>query len=130
MHRLATLAFLAAAGTISANAAEICLTCDAPSASYRCVVEQPSEKYKLGADIEQEICTKVLAKQGQHQKCHVTPAPENGQCAGTAKTVSLADFQRLAANANESTYEEGAFEIARRNVHDTWLCVSSMFKDC
>jgi hypothetical protein len=130
MHRLLTLAALIAAGTLAANAGEVCLTCEAPSASYRCAVEQPSVKYKLGGDVEQEICTKVLAKQGQHQKCHVTPVPEGGQCTGTAKTVSLADFQRLAGNANESTYQEGAFEIARRNVHDTWLCLSSMFKDC
>ena len=130
MHRLLTLAALIAASTLAAQAAEVCLTCEAPSASYRCVVEQPSEKYKLGGDIEQEICAKVLAKQGQHQKCHVTPAPDGGQCAGAARTVTLADFQRLAVNANESTYEEGAFEIARRNVHDTWLCLSSMFKDC
>jgi hypothetical protein len=130
MHRLVAIASLCAIGSLAAGAAEVCLTCEAPAASYRCVVEQPSEKYKIGGDVEQEICTKVLAKQGQHQKCHVTPPPEGGQCAGTAKTVSLADFQRVAGNTSESTYEEGAFEIARRNVHDTWLCVSSMFKDC
>jgi hypothetical protein len=130
MQRVLTLASLIAIATLGANAGEVCLTCEAPSASYRCAVEQPSEKYKLGGSVEQEICQKVLAKQGQHQKCLVTPVPDGGQCAGTAKTVTLADFQRLAGNANESTYEEGALEIARRNVHDTWLCVSSMFKDC
>ena len=49
---------------------------------------------------------------------------------GLERTVTVTDYQRAMAGNGESTYEVGAFEIARRSVHDTWLCVASMFKDC
>ncbi len=130
MHRVVAFAAICAIGSLAASAAEVCLTCEGPAASYRCVVEQPSEKYKIGGDAQQEMCAKVLAKQGQHQKCQLAAVPEGGQCAGGMRTVTVADYQRAVGNADASTYEEGAFEIARRSVHDTWLCVSSMFKDC
>ncbi len=44
--------------------------------------------------------------------------------------VTVTDYQRALAPAGEETYEIGALEKARRNVHDTWLCMTSMFKDC
>lgn len=99
-------------------------------ATYRCAVEQPSEKLRLGAALEQEMCSKVLAKKGAHQKCHVVPVAEGGTCEGSDRSVTVTDYQRVMSASGESTYEVGALEIARRNVHDTWLCVTSMFKDC
>ncbi|MFA5900899.1 MAG: hypothetical protein WC829_17500 [Hyphomicrobium sp.] len=121
------------AGVIAAQPAraeEICVACDEPTATYRCTVEQPSEKHQLGGSLEQEICAKVLAKKGPHQNCHVAIPPEGKTCAGTERIVSLTDYQRAIAGTGESTYEVGAFEIARRNVHETWTCMMSMFKDC
>jgi len=109
---------------------ELCLVCEQPAASYRCNVERPSTKFDLGEDIEQEICTKVLAKQGEHGKCQRVEVPEGGTCKGSSRTVTLTDYQRVVSGNDESTYEVGALEIARRNVHNTWLCLTSMFKDC
>lgn len=130
MHRAIVLASLCAVSALSARAGELCLACEQPAAAYRCVVEQPSEKYSLGNGVEQEICTKVLAQKGAHQKCHVTPVAEGGTCEGAQRIVTVTDYQRTLASGGEPTYEVGALEIARRNVHDTWLCVTSMFKDC
>jgi hypothetical protein len=56
--------------------------------------------------------------------------PEGGTCEGLPRTVTVTDYQRAIAGTDESTYEVGAFEVARQGVHDTWLCVTSMFKDC
>jgi hypothetical protein len=114
----------------AAGAEELCVACQEPAATYRCSVEQPSEKHKLGGSLEQEVCTKVLAKKGPHQKCQVAPVPPGGQCQGAERSVTVTDYQRAMAASGEATYEVGAFEIARRNVHDTWQCVTSMFKDC
>lgn len=118
------------AAGLSASADELCIACDQPAAAYRCAVEQPSEKFRLGADIEQEVCIKVLTKNGPHHSCRISAIPAGGSCEGAKRTVTLADYQRAVSPTGESTYEVGALEIARRNVHDTWLCVTSMFKDC
>jgi hypothetical protein len=129
MRKLLALAFSALAIS-PITAAEVCVSCEEPAAIYRCAVEQPSDKYKLGGTLEQEICTKVLAKKSPHAKCQVLAIPEGGKCEGAPRSVSVTDYQRAISASGESTYEVGAFEIARRNVHDTWTCVTSMFKDC
>lgn len=130
MYRAIFLASLCAVAAMSARAAELCVACEQPAATYRCTVEQPSEKYSLGNELEAQVCSKVLAQKGEHKKCSLAPVAEGGKCEGLERTVTVTDFQRAMAANGESTYEVGAFEIARRNVHDTWLCVSSMFKDC
>jgi hypothetical protein len=130
MYRAICLASLCALVAMSARAAELCVACEQPAATYRCTVEQPSDKYSLGNELEAQVCSKVLAQKGEHKKCALTPVAEGGKCEGLERTVTVTDFQRAMAANGESTYEVGAFEIARRNVHDTWLCVSSMFKDC
>ncbi len=119
-----------AATAFPAGAEELCVSCEEPAATYRCAVEQLSEKMKVGGEIQSEMCTKVLAKKGTHKKCHVVSLPEGGKCDGPERMVNVTDYQRAVSDTGESTYEVGAFEIARRNVHDTWLCVTSMFKDC
>jgi len=120
----------AAAFAPGVRSSELCLVCEEPAASYRCNVERPSTRFDLGDDIEREICAKVLAKQGEHGKCQRVEVPEGGTCKGPSRTVTLTDYQRVVSGNGESTYEVGALEIARRNVHNTWLCVTSMFKDC
>lgn len=132
MKRVLVLASVGALAAFAASAiaGEQCISCAEPAATYRCAVEQPSEKLKLGGSIEQEMCAKVLAKKGAHQKCQAVPTPDDGKCEGAERVVTVTDYQRAISANGESTYEEGAFEVARRNVHDTWLCVTSMFKDC
>jgi len=130
MRHIATVAVAVIGAAGIAHAAEVCLSCQEPAATYLCTVEQPSEKYALGSTLEQEMCGKVLAKSGGHKKCQLVQVPEGGTCEGARRTVTLTDYQRAIGNAAESTYEEGALEVARRNVHNTWLCVLSMFKDC
>ena len=79
MHRAIFFASLCAVGVMSAHAAELCVACQEPAATYRCTVEQPSDKYKLGNDLEAQVCTKVLAQKGEHKKCALTPVAEGGK---------------------------------------------------
>jgi len=131
MKRLLVLATaLGAAVAVTAKAGELCVACEEPSATYRCSIEQPSEKYQVKGPLAAEVCAKVLAKKGAHHKCHIAEVPEGGACAGAERVVTVTDYQRAVSDGGESTYDVGALEIARRNVHDTWLCVTSMFKDC
>lgn len=127
---LILLAAFCAPVAVSATADELCLACEEPSATYRCAIEQPSEKYKVKGALAEEVCSKVLAQKGAHSKCSIAEVPEGGTCGGAERVVTITDYQRAVSDSGESTYEVGAFEIARRNVHDTWLCVTSMFKDC
>lgn len=113
-----------------AQAGEACIVCEQPLASYRCAVEQPSSKVKLGDKVVREVCTKVLAKQGEHGICQMVKVENGNTCKGPERTVTLTDYQRVISGVDDSTYEVGALEIARRNVHGTWRCVTSLFKDC
>jgi hypothetical protein len=130
MRRTFAFAFAVASLIAPARAAELCIACEEPAATYRCSVERPSEKFDLGGTLEQQICSKVMEKKGAHAKCHVAILAEGGTCDGPARTVTVSEYQQATAGNGESTYEPGAFEVARRNVHSTWLCLTSGFKDC
>jgi hypothetical protein len=132
MMRVLLLALAGACtmGLLPVAAEQLCVSCEGPAASYSCAVEQPPGKRTLGSTIEAEICTKVMASKGPHSKCQVVSVGDGAKCAGPERTVSVTDYQRAIGDSEESTYEVGALEIARRNVHNTWLCVASMFKDC
>jgi hypothetical protein len=130
MYRAIVVASLVAAAALSARAAELCVACQEPAASYRCTVELPSDKYDIASQLQGEMCAKVLAKNGQHRKCALLPVAEGGTCEGLARTVTLTDYQRALVPAGEETYEIGALEKVQRNMQDTWLCMTSMFKDC
>ena len=130
MYRAIFVASLCAVAAVPAPAAELCIACEQPTATYRCAVELPTDKYNIATELQGEMCSKVLAKKGEHKKCSLHPIAEGGACDGPARTVTVTDYQRATTVSGEETYEVGAFEIARRNVHDTWTCVSSMFKDC
>ena len=114
----------------TAQAGEVCIVCEEPLASYRCVLEQPSSNLKLGEKLAREVSTKVLAKQGEHGICQMVKIDDGDTCKGPERTVTLTDYQRVRTGDDGSTYEVGALEIARRNVHGTWRCVTSLFKDC
>jgi hypothetical protein len=130
MYRAIVVAFIVAAATMPLRAAELCVVCEQPAATYRCSVELPSEKYNIALQLQGEMCAKVLAKKGEHQKCALLPVAEGGKCEGFARTVTVTDYQRALTPAGEETYEIGALEKVQRNMQDTWLCMTSMFKDC
>lgn len=112
-------------------AEEVCIVCDEPQASYRCDAELPTNagNTELRATVGAKACTTVLAKAGGHKACH--PIKSEEPCEGSLRAVTLTDYQRaIAGDGQASTYEPGALEIARRNVHDTWICVTSLFGDC
>ena len=130
MYRAIFVASLCAVAAIPAQTAELCVTCEQPAATYRCTVELPSDKYNIATQLQGEMCSKVLAKNGEHQRCSLHPVAEGGVCEGSARTVTVTDYQRALTPAGEETYEIGALEKVQRNMQNTWTCVSSMFKDC
>ena len=130
MHRAIVLASLCTIAGFSARAGDLCVACEQPAATYLCTVEQPLGKVDLGSGLQEQICSKVLQKKGTHAKCHLATLPQGGKCDGLPRTVTVTDYQRATAGTAESTYEVGAFEVARENVPNTWRCVTSMFKDC
>jgi hypothetical protein len=131
MQRLLAAAclFLSLSGSLGAS--EVCVVCDKPAATYRCALEQftRNSKFQLGADAQRLACETVLAKSGPHAHCKVV-ADTEVPCEGPQRTVTVRDLQQIMAGDGEQTYQPGVFEIARRNVYATWICVSSMFKDC
>jgi hypothetical protein len=115
----------------SLRAGETCVACEKPAATYRCTFEEPTrnQKFQVGDLVKGDVCEKVLATQGPHERCKILP--DSGKpCDGLARTVTLTDYQRLLAGDGESTYQPGMLEIARRNVYATWVCVTSLFNDC
>ncbi|MDP1639571.1 MAG: hypothetical protein Q8L61_01450 [Hyphomicrobium sp.] len=130
MYRAIIVASLVAVASMPSRAAEMCIVCEQPAATYRCSVELPSDKYNIAPLLQAEMCAKVLAKKGEHHKCALLPVAEGGKCEGFARTVTVTDYQRALTPAGEETYEIGALEKVQRNMQDTWLCVTSMFKDC
>jgi hypothetical protein len=130
VYRAIIVASLVAVASMPSRAAEMCIVCEQPAATYRCSVELPSDKYNIAPLLQGEMCAKVLAKKGEHHKCALLPVAEGGKCEGFARTVTVTDYQRALTPAGEETYEIGALEKVQRNMQDTWLCVTSMFKDC
>ena len=130
MYRAIVVASLVAAVAMPLRAAEMCVACEQPAATYRCSVELPSDKYNIAPQLQGEMCAKVLAKNGEHHKCALLPVAEGGKCEGFARTVTVTDYQRALTPAGEETYEIGALEKVQRNMQDTWQCMTSMFKDC
>jgi hypothetical protein len=130
MLRIGVAACLCLSITASLRADEACVACEKPAATYRCTFEEPTrnQKFQIGDLVQDEVCTKVLAMQGPHEGCKIVPAAKS--CDGVARTVTVTDYQRIFAGDGESTYEPGVFEIARRNVYATWVCVTSLFNDC
>lgn len=113
------------------GASEVCVVCDKPAATYRCTLEQVTRdaKFQLGANAQRLACETVLAKSGAHARCAVVDDAK-APCEGPQRTVTVHDLQQIAAGDGEQTYQPGVFEIARRNVYATWICVSSLFKEC
>jgi len=131
MLRIIVASCLCLSITASLRAGEVCVACEKPAATYRCTFEEPTRnrKFQVGDLVQDEVCTKVLAMQGPHEGCKILPDAAQ-TCDGLARTVTLADYQRIFAGDGESTYQPGVLEIARRNVYATWVCVTTLFNDC
>ena len=130
MLRVSAAACLIFGLCASVRAGEVCVACDKPAATYRCTFEQATRdaKFQLGDTAQRFVCEQMLAKSGPHESCRI--ALDREPCEGVPKTVTLADFQKVVADGEGSTYQPGVLEIARRNVNATWVCVTSLFNDC
>ena len=130
MQRILASSILVLGLALPLDAAEICVTCDNPAATYRCSLEQmPQVKaYGLESTAQAHVCETVLAKNEHHGSCHVVPNAQT--CDGKSRTVTLTDYQRATAGDVEKTYEPGALEKAQRGMQSAWTCVASLFSDC
>lgn len=114
----------------SLGAAEVCVVCEGPAATYRCSVEGLPEGKNpaIASEVQVHACEKVLSKLERHSGCHANPAAAT--CEGKSRVVTLTDYQRAIAGDVETTYEPGAIERAKRGMQSTWTCVTSFFSDC
>jgi hypothetical protein len=71
----------------AATAQEYCVVCSAPSATYRCVIEDA--RPGLSASLQMS-CVTALAEDGQHGQCAVKRAVTVFECDGPIKKVSAA----------------------------------------
>lgn len=77
-------------------AAELCVSCAGPSATYVCDVKK-ADKIKdfAGDKALSQICTKVLKTSGGHASCSVSSA---SPCAGTVKKVGWSEVKAAVAS--------------------------------
>jgi hypothetical protein len=92
--RLLTVGLIAAAATIPAgtvSAAEVCVECAEPAATYRCVVaDEELATLRGAAKALQVVCMTELSKAGGHRFCRVRQGTFGGVCAGDERRISLA----------------------------------------
>jgi hypothetical protein len=91
--RLAVLAALAMA-CVSADravAADVCVECAEPAATYRCIVALPGDAplASLTSKAAQVVCMTELAKAGGHGFCRVTQGSVGGLCNGPERVVAF-----------------------------------------
>ena len=117
------------------NAQETCIACTEPAAIYRCTFAQSDRdrRIEFGGDVAQvHVCENVLENTGPHQSCKQVKGDQ--PCNGTARTVTVADYQKFVASDGHSTYQKGVLEKAQEGVSAgvsaTWDCMASFFGDC
>lgn len=143
MHRHLALAsaVVCACGT-PAGATEVCVSCEAPEAEYRCDVERREEieKYGVADDVTAHACVQVLKRLGAHGACRIKQA-DNGPCTGAVKTIGLSDLQKAVAGGSSDTVVPSLGERAgnaAQSAGDTigsafkksWNCLTSLFQEC
>lgn len=102
------LALLLALVLPAAAAEEVCVACTAPSAIYRCTVDEAGklEGHRFGKRVLQLACITELAKAGGHEQCLVKRTGSDS-CFGFRRSVSLAaSLDALAARAETEVVEE------------------------
>lgn len=81
----------------AASAAEVCVSCTGPAATYACSVKNGDAIEGVAGDKAlRKICTKVLKLTERHTSCQALDVPA-GKCAGTARTVSWSDVKKAVA---------------------------------
>jgi len=96
------LAGLVLAGVLPANAQETCVVCKVPDATYRCAVEKAEKLERFGRGAERAIdlaCAKELARQGGHASCSVRREAPGTACAGSLRTLSIANVLAALSSA-------------------------------
>jgi hypothetical protein len=130
MLRVALAGCLLASLSPSLAAADVCVACDKPAATYVCSLEQVTrdQKFRLGNSVQRHVCAKVLER--THEKCRIVD--DTQPCNGVAKLVTFTEYQQAIAGGegSDSTYEPGALEKAKRSMQAAWGCVTSLFNDC
>jgi hypothetical protein len=142
MFRLLALANALLIAPGWAGAADVCISCDAPSVIYRCSVEQSAklEKYGVEDKVLPPVCAQVLTKLGGHKSCQAVGKPGD-PCQGIAKTIGLSDLQKAVAGGSSDSVVPSLGEragSAAQSAGDTiggafkksWNCVTSLFQEC
>jgi hypothetical protein len=147
--RLIGFAIFLAASASAVSAAEVCVACAGPDVTYRCTVEK-SEKIEKLPDAQrvlEQVCTKILAKNGNHAKCDVNR--NKAECPGDPKVIGLAELKDALAKSNESKTADskvegllpGAARVTTEGLQKSgeaissgaktaWDCVISLFGEC
>ena len=114
-----------------ASAGELCVVCAKPDATYRCTLDQSTRfgNFRFSEEIQVRVCTKVLAKKGSHERCTVVQNA-NATCDGPPKTITFTDYQQVLASDGSSTYEPGLVALIGNKINKTWICITSIFKNC
>ena len=131
MLRRAALAIAVISFSSFASAGELCVVCAKPDATYRCTLDQSTGfgNFRFGEEIQVRVCTKVLAKKGSHERCTLVKNA-NAACDGPPKTITFTDYQQVLASDGSSTYEPGLVALIGNKINKTWICITSIFKDC
>lgn len=80
-------------------AADVCVTCTGPAASYSCAVKKADKIEALaGAKAINKICTQVLKRRGPHAACLVV----DGSCTGTPTTIGWKDVKEALASGDDT----------------------------
>lgn len=157
--RAAVVLAAVAAGEGNARAQDICIVCEEPRATYRCVAQdgptRPSDAHL------QLACITELAKSGGHASCSAS-RKQTGPCEGAVRQVSAGaapqvlsqppggtpDASRGEAGKKPKGPPETVEELAKQTAKSTkeqivkagdsvggaakksWRCLTSLFKDC
>jgi hypothetical protein len=133
--------------TSNPSAAEYCVICTDPAATYRCFLPQAMvlARWQISDERAGRFCAKVLAKLEKHNHCSVE-SDTRKPCYGKERIVDLTDIERWSAGAETqppsmlersssvlSTASDYAGSQAGKFAHAVkaaWTCAKTLFKNC
>lgn len=150
-ERLAAVCAAAAMSTMltsNLSAADYCVICSDPAATYRCFIPQAETfaRWQITDERAGRLCAKVLAKVEKHNHCAVENDTRK-PCDGTERVLNLTDIERWSAGEQESqppsmlekssSALSAAANYAGSQVSNfaqaskaAWICAKSLFKEC